>query len=187
MNMTRHNVFISYHHANDQLYKEKFVRDFQSYFIDKSVHLGEYAEDLSTQYIKRLIREEKITHSSIIVVLIGSETYKRKHVDWEIAAGLTCKAGGCSGLVGILLPTYYDNPQNYFLTKGHYLYETIPPRLADNIKTKYADIYTWDYLYQQDYCGNYLIGSILDNAFNQKCCNSDNITNDRVQFSYNRA
>lgn len=187
MNMTRHKVFISYHHANDQFYKEKFVKDFQPYFIDKSVHLGEYDEDLSTSYIKRLIREEKITDSSIIVVLIGSETYKRKHVDWEISAGLTYKAGGTSGLVGILLPTYYENPQNYSLIRGNYLYDTIPPRLADNVKTKYANIYTWDYLYQRDYYGNYPICSILDNAFNQKYYNSDNITNSRVQFSYNRA
>ncbi len=185
--MTRHNVFISYHHTNDQLYKEIFVHDFQYYFIDKSVHIGEYAEDLSTQYIKRLIREEKITNSSIIVVLIGSETYKRKHVDWEISAGLTCKAGGCSGLVGILLPTYYDNPKNYCLNRGSYLYETIPPRLADNVKTKYANIYTWDYLYQRDYSGNYNIKSILDNAFNQKSYNSGNIINNRIQFSNNRA
>ncbi len=100
--MTRHKVFISYHHANDEAYKREFIRVFQNYFIDKSVHVGEYDEDLSTNYIKRLIREEKITDSSIIVVLIGSETYKRKHVDWEISAGLSCKAGGCSGLIGIL-------------------------------------------------------------------------------------
>lgn len=185
--MTRHKVFISYHHEYDQKYKDDFVKVFQNYFIDKSVQAGEYDDDLSTNYIKRLIREEKITDSSIVIVLIGSETYKRKHVDWEIAAGLSCKAGGCSGLIGILLPTYYNTINNCHLNKNQFLYDTIPPRLSDNIKTGYATIYNWEDLIGKDIYGNPILLSWLEQAYSRKCNCSYKIDNSRLQFVNNRA
>lgn len=185
--MTRHNVFISYHHANDQLYKERFVQYFQNYFIDKSVHMGEYAEDLSTEYIKRLIREEKITNSSVIVVLVGAETYKRKHVDWEISAGISCMAGGCSGLIGILLPTYYTSSENYGLLPYQYAEATIPPRLLDNVKTGFASLYAWNDLFMRDSQGYPMLCTWLDSAFYRKYSHSHLINNSRLQYTYNRA
>lgn len=102
--MTKHKVFISFHHANDIQYKKKFIEKFGNYFINKSVDEDEYGDVLSDEYVKRLIREDKISDCSVVVVLIGAETYKRKHVDWEIYAGLSGKAGGYSGLIGVLLP-----------------------------------------------------------------------------------
>ena len=184
--MTRHKVFVSYHHENDQQYKDFFIEKFAPYFIDKSVHYGEYSEDLSTDYIKRLIREEKITDSSIIVVLVGTDTYKRKHVDWEISAGLSSLAGGYSGLLGIILPTYYNSLQNYSLPRNQYRYETIPPRLADNIISRYADIYNWESLFDNNIYRTPNIVNWLDNAYNQKIYNHGRIDNSRIQFSYNR-
>ena len=187
MNMTRHNVFISYHHANDQTYKEKFVQYFQNCFIDKSVHMGEYAEDLSTEYVKRLIREEKLTNSSVIVVLVGAETYKRKHVDWEISAGLSCMAGGYSGLIGILLPSYYTSIENYALLPNQYFPATLPPRLLDNVKTGFASLYTWNNLFMRDSHGYPILCSWLDMAFNKKYTHSHLINNSRLQYANNRA
>lgn len=185
--MTRHKVFISYHHANDEVYKREFIRVFQNYFIDKSVHVGEYDEDLSTDYIKRLIREEKITDSSIIVVLIGSETYKRKHVDWEISAGLSCKAGGCSGLIGILLPSYYSSYENSYLKGNGYNSKTIPPRLNDNVESGYSYIYKWDSMAKVSTDGNYAVINWIDEAYNRIYSKSEKIKNSREQFTYNRA
>lgn len=184
--MTRHKVFISYHHENDQQYKDYFIEKFSPYFIDKSVHYGEYSEDLSTDYIKRLIREEKITDSSIIVVLVGTDTYKRKHVDWEISAGLSSLAGGYSGLLGIILPTYYNSIQNCSLPRNKYLHETIPARLSDNILSGYATAYNWESLFSCDMYGTPNIVTWLDNAYRQKIYNYNRINNGRIQFSYNR-
>lgn len=185
--MTRHKVFISYHHANDETYKSTFVKAFKDYFIDKSVHVGEYDEDLSTDYIKRLIREEKITDSSVIVVLIGSETYKRKHVDWEISAGLSCKAGGCSGLIGILLPSYYSSYENGYLNGNGYNPQTIPPRLNDNVESGYSYIYKWDSMTNVNTNGNYAVINWIDEAYNRIYSESEKIKNSREQFTYNRA
>jgi len=172
---TKHKVFLSFYHK-DQNYKDDFERKFGHVFINKSVKKGEINPDLSTEYIKRLIQEDKITGTSVIVVLIGPKTYCRKHVDWEISAALNKKVGGYSGLIGILLPEY---PLAY---KNEYSNEDIPPRLADNVKSGYAKIYPWDWV-----CANeQRIRSKIEEAFHSKNINSGKINNSREQFSYNR-
>ena len=91
MNTTRHKCFISYHHANDQYYKDKFVKLFDDYldiFIDKSVSDGDISDDSSMDYIMQQIRENYLSDSSVTIVLIGKETWKRKYIDWEISAGI---------------------------------------------------------------------------------------------------
>lgn len=107
--------------------------------INKSVMDGEYEPHNSDEYVKRLIREEKITDSSVIVVLVGPNTKKRKHVDWEIYAGLRHSINGNSGLVGILLPEFPLSINNGFQ------YTDLPARLADNVISGYAKLYLWEY------------------------------------------
>ena len=101
----KHKVFISYYHAEDQYYKNYIDTYLSNNIINKSVVVGEYNSDNSDEYIKRLIREEKISDSSVVVVLVGKNTKKRKHVDWEISAALRKSVNGCSALIGILLPS----------------------------------------------------------------------------------
>ncbi len=60
---TRHKVFISYYHKDDQHYRNRFEQLFGHIFINKSVELGDIDADLSTEYIKRLIQENYITDS----------------------------------------------------------------------------------------------------------------------------
>lgn len=104
----RHKLFISYYHKNDEKYRDLFETLFGSMFINKSVKIGDIDTDISDDYIKRLIQENYITDSSVLVVLVGPNTYLRKHVDWEISAALSKKVGGYSGLLGLRLPTHPD-------------------------------------------------------------------------------
>ena len=67
----RHKVFISFYHKDDQAYKEYIDKYLSGNIINKSVVDGEYSTDNSDEYIKRLIREDKISDSSVIVVLVG--------------------------------------------------------------------------------------------------------------------
>ena len=171
----RHKVFISYYHK-DQYYKDEFESSFDNIFINKSVGDGEINTDVSTEYIKRLIQENYISDSSVIVILIGPKTHCRKHVDWEISAGLSKKVGGYSGLIGILLPNFPFTPE------GKYHYKDIPLRLADNVKSDFAKVYSWDWV-----CDNeQRIGQAIDEAFQRKNDSSHNINNSREQFLYNR-
>ena len=53
-----HKVFVSFHHANDQKYKEGLVSwaEKNKVFIDGSVDMGEIPEDWDDQKIREYIR-----------------------------------------------------------------------------------------------------------------------------------
>ena len=137
----RHNVFVSYHHANDEAYKKNFVDYFTNQtkqIISRSVEIGDIDSNLPTETIRTRIRDNFIRAATVTVVLIGTETWKRKHVDWEIASSLrqTSKNSRC-GLIGLILPTHSS------YGKGQYTNGTGPPRLVDNQQCNFAKIYDW--------------------------------------------
>ncbi len=107
---SRHNVFISYHHKNDEAYKIEFERLFSGIYDileTKAVTDGDIDPYLKTETIRQKIRDEFIRNASVTVVLIGSETWKRKHVDWEISSSIRdTQLNSRTGLLGIILPTY---------------------------------------------------------------------------------
>jgi len=139
--MTRRKVFISYHHANDQWDREKFETLFSNYYniiISKSVQIGDINPLLPTETIRQKIRDEYLRDSTVTVVLIGNETWKRKHVDWEIASSIRhTKYNSRSGLVGIFLPDHPD------FDRDKYNPYIIPPRLHYNSECGYAALHDW--------------------------------------------
>ena len=170
---TRHKVFISYYHHDDQYYKNKFQRLFARAFINKSVESGDIDADNSDEYIKRLIQENYLDDSSVLVVLVGRHTFCRKHVDWEISGALNKKVGGYSGLLGLCLPTH----ANY--RKERYSAEAVPPRLVDNLVTGYASLYDWT-------TDVSLIRRYVQRALERRVKLSSRIDNTRPQFQRNR-
>ena len=106
---TKHKVFISYHHANDQWYKQKLVDMAAAYglFIDRSVNTEDIPDDRrSSQRIREIIRDRYLRDSTVTIVLVGAETSKRKHVDWEIYSSMIDgKVNKKSGVLVITLPT----------------------------------------------------------------------------------
>ncbi|MFY9309618.1 MAG: TIR domain-containing protein [Bacteroidia bacterium] len=151
MIIPRHKVFLSFHHGDPltdpycgQKYKERFEYLFSSQYeamITKSVQDGDIKDGITTETTRQKIRDEYIADATVTIVLIGPETWKRKHVDWEISSSIrdTSKNSRC-GLIGILLPNYpdYDRNANTF---NQY---TIPPRLWDNKVCGFANIYVWN-------------------------------------------
>ena len=83
-----HNVFISYHHQNDQNYKDILVKLGEDVVIDKSVDTGDISDDLTDEAIRQKIRDEYLRDSTVTIVLAGMETRNRKHVDWEIYSSM---------------------------------------------------------------------------------------------------
>jgi hypothetical protein len=138
---TKHKTFISYHHANDEQYKIAFKRifaDIHDIIVPWDVEIGDIDPNLKTDTIRRKIRDEYLIDSTVTVVLIGSQTWQRKHVDWEIYSSLRdTNANPRAGIVGILLPTHpnFGNP--------NYNRHLIPPRLYDNLQNGYAKLYDW--------------------------------------------
>ena len=124
----RRKVFISYHHQEDQEYKDRFVQMMSGHIVDKSISTGNIIDQgLPVDEIRRRIRDEYIADATVTVVLIGRCTWQRKHVDWEISASLidTAHNDRC-GLLGIRLPTHTD------FRDAEYNPRLIPPRLAYN-------------------------------------------------------
>ena len=159
-----HKVFISYHHKRDQDYKDELI-DFGkhfSVFIDKSVDTGGISEDLSDQAIREKIRDDHLRDSTVTVLLVGLETQRRKHIDWEIYSsmfdGVRNKK---SGILVINLPptqcTYFTaahGPQEKrkiypdqsswisidLRTEYESRYPYLPDRIIDNLLAPQAKI-----------------------------------------------
>lgn len=111
---SKHRVFISYHHAKDQAYKEALLKlnDEHDIFVDVSVDTGDIDDSLDDDAIRQKIRDEYLRDSSVTIVLVGAETKNRKHVDWEIYSSMfDGKVNKQSGVLVINLPitscTYY--------------------------------------------------------------------------------
>ena len=169
----KHKVFISFHHDQDEYWRDEFVELMEGNIVDKSVGDGDIDEGLMTETIRQKIRDEFIADATVTVVLVGECTWQRKHVDWEIGSSLrdTVKNPRC-GLLGILLPTHNSYSQE---TCGTH---TIPPRLADNWSCGYASVCKWTKNEQ-------FIQEQIHNAFLRR--DEINPDNSRTQFRNNRS
>jgi hypothetical protein len=125
----RREIFISYHHG-DQFWKEMLVQEFAikwGVFTDGS--LDDRIDSTQTEYVHRQIREQFITGTSVTIVLCGSETWKRRYVDWEIHTTLLKR----HGLLGLIVP---NTPP---ISPGSF---PVPQRFLDNA-SRYALLYSW--------------------------------------------
>lgn len=166
-----HRVFISYHHANDQGYKNDLVKwaEENDVFIDWSVDTGDISDDLTDQQIREVIRDEYLRDSTVTIVLVGTETKNRKHVDWEIYSSMyDGKINKKSGIIVINLPSinctsyhasHYDEKNIVFPECSVWVtvtdridyerrYPYMPERLIDNlIKSNVKlSVINWDQL-----------------------------------------
>lgn len=159
-----HKVFISYHHANDQAFKEALLRANRTspIFIDASVDTGDISDDLDDQAIREKIRDEYLADSSVTLLLVGTGTKNRKHVDWELYSSMVDgKRNKKSGIVVVTLPstgcTYYPaahgdeekkrlypNTSSWTTLSSRAEYDDrypyLPARIIDNLLSKKAKI-----------------------------------------------
>ena len=137
--MKKHNVFVSYHHDEDQDYRDCFEALFRTeVFISKSVGFGEIDPNLKPDTVRRIIRDEYLRDSTVTIVLIGKYTWQRKYVDWEIGSSIRkTEYNSRSGLIGVFLPTHPNNGGK------DYDENLIPPRLAHNHNCGFAELYNW--------------------------------------------
>ena len=112
----RHNVFISYHHDQDQARKDRFVSMMGDHIVDQSVNIeNKVSDEAPSEAILQRIREDLIATVSVTVVLIGRCTWQRKFIDWEIGASLRdTNTNPRCGLLGILLPGHPNFRENSY-------------------------------------------------------------------------
>jgi len=158
----KHKVFISYHHKNDQNYKNALSSTAHMYniFEDASVNTGGISDELTDQQIRTIIRDDYLGDSSVTIVLVGTETKYRKHVDWEIYSSMYNGAKNKkSGILVINLPSINGSqisicdedklilgPEIKWSPITTYdRYEYLPGRVVDNLKCSDVRISVVDY------------------------------------------
>ncbi len=186
-----HKVFISYHHDNDQNYKEHLVTINNQYevFIDRSVDTGDISDDLDDQTIREKIRDEYLRDSSVTILLVGTETKNRKHIDWEIYSSMIDgRVNKKSGILVVNLPStgstnftaahesekpaVYPECQDWISIDERAEYERrypyVPERIIDNLLKKgaYVSVTTWPKI-----CNPSNLSLLIDTAYEdrQRC------------------
>lgn len=116
-----HKVFISYHHGDayrpgDAYYKNRLLELNRRYqiFLDGSVDTGGIDDNLPDSRIREIIRDDYLRNTTVTVVLVGTGTKGRKHVDWEIYSSMyDGTINKRSGVLAIMLPStgciYFDS------------------------------------------------------------------------------
>ncbi len=155
-----HKVFISYHHRDDQKYKEDLVEfgKEHSVFVDRSVDTGDIPSDWSDERIRRAIRDEYLKDSTVTIVLVGRETKRRKHVDWEIHSSMyDGSVNKKSGIVVINLPGI--SPGRFHAPHGNEEKELLYPDVDEWMHVEERAEYERRYPYMPD--------RIIDNFMEQ--------------------
>ena len=146
--MTKHKVFISYHHDNDQWAKEKLLELNREYdiFIDGSVDTGDISDDLSDEEIRKIIRDKYLRDTTVTILLVGTETKNRKHIDWEFYSSMyDGKVNKKSGILVIQLPS--TEPQYIRAAHGdeekRNLYRSVTNWISIDSRDKYEGRYPY--------------------------------------------
>lgn len=129
----RHKCFISYHGADiDEV--TAFIEEFSDVFIPRVVgvsdsdHFQEPVNSTDEDYIKDQIGSKYLTQSSVTIVFVGSCTWSRKYVDWEIAS--TVRNGTKNKRAGLMGITPASRAKN-----------KLPARFESNVDSGYAKYY----------------------------------------------
>lgn len=155
-----HKVFISYHHANDQWAKEQLsVWGIQgAIFEDMSVGTLDIDDTLPAETIRCKIRDEYLRDSSVTILLVGTETKNRKHVDWEIYSSM--RDGPINKKSGILIiqlpstnPKFFTAPSKF---EKEYIYSDVSGWISISDRAEYERRYP------------YLPSRIIDNLLEPK-------------------
>lgn len=195
-NIPRHKVFISYYHADDQFYKNKLINmkeytynGIQSIFEDCSVHENEIDDrGLSSERIRQIIRDDYIREATVLILLCGKNTKRRKHIDWEIhAAMFDTQLNPKMGILVINLPSInqsiragenedkplvspYGCNWTFLRTRQEYesYYPYMPSRIIDNfMKGVPISVVDWDTIAND----TERLKQLIDNAFQRRKTN----------------
>ncbi|RYF28019.1 MAG: hypothetical protein EOO17_05425 [Chloroflexi bacterium] len=166
---TRHKCFISYH-VKDINEVKIFVDTFGEEFIPVTVGVSEgddFINSTNEDYIKERIRTNYLSNSTVTIVLVGSETWGRKYVDWEISSSLrNDTVNKRNGLLLLTLPSMNGNAR-------------LPQRAEDNwsagnLDTSYAKYYRTPELHDKA-----TLRSYIDDAFQARATRDASVNNSR--------
>lgn len=191
---SRHKVFISYYHKDDQKYKDELVRKkyydvskmkFENIFEDCSVSDGDIDDaNMTSESIRRKIRDEFIKEATVLILLCGKNTKYRKHIDWEIHAAMYDSLNNPQmGIIVINLPEINqylrvsDESEKQLVSPNSIwkristrediisAYPYLPNRIIDNlVKGVPITVVNWDIISKDPQ----ILMKLIDNAYNRR-------------------
>jgi hypothetical protein len=169
---TRHKCFVSYR-VTDIDEVERFLDDFGTEFIPRSVGVTEeddFIQSDDDDYIKRRIREEYLTDSTVTIVLLGSCTWSRKFIDWEISSSLRDDTKNRrSGLLAFPLPSMENSAR-------------LPDRIRDNwVEADESSSYA---LYRAYPTTTPALRRAIDKAFDARTAKTSLVDNSRALATF---
>jgi hypothetical protein len=172
---TRHRCFVSYH-VDDTDEVEQFLADLGHVMIATVVGVTEeddFVDSDDTDYIMDRIREKYLSTTTVTIVMVGTCTWARKFVDWEIYSSLrNYKTYKPSGLMAITLPSMTG-----------VIGRTPPARVDDNISGDDNDegyARWWKYPSSAS-----ALQAHIETAFTYRTTRDDFIDNSRARRTYN--
>jgi len=128
-----------------------------------------------TDYVMRRIRERYMADTSVTIVMLGQSTWKRRYVDWEIAASLrNAPNAPANGLLGVHLPGFSRDLHQY------------PSRFDANL-TPLGSAQVDCYARWIDYPANdFVLTEAIEAAFQRRRTHAHWIANSAPRFAYNR-
>ena len=158
-------IFISYHHLREQEEKDqlaKLIKNYANYLNikDMSVGLGDINIKWSDGAIAKTIRQNHLKDTIITILILGTHTKCRKHIDWEIEASLS-KYGSLNrrkkinSLIILLTSDFIEenSNKNNFNSNGNYDYpslitkENAGQRIYETVINNYAVIASYDEIF----------------------------------------
>lgn len=184
MSNNKHKVFISYHHYNDQDYKDELLRlnELHELFLDASVDTDDIDDNLNDDAIRQKIRDDYLKDSTVTIVLVGTETKNRKHVDWEIYSSMfNGRVNKQSGVLVINLPS--TGTTTYTAAHGDDEKQIIYPE--NNSWTSITN--RADYESRYPYVPARIIDNLLKNGAKVSVANWEKVTGDieKLRFLIN--
>ncbi len=194
----RHKVFISYYHKDDQWYKNELIKlkeyDYNkkqniSIFDDYSVHEDEIDDTgMTDEQIRCEIRDNYIKNATVLILLCGENTRRRKHIDWEIHAAmydsevnpkmgiLVINVGNQNGEIAcnveeekIINPFANWTTLNKDIDALRQNYPYLPERILENIARDNVSISVVNWASIEG--DNQKIKKLIDNAFKRRMTN----------------
>jgi len=176
MSDVRHKCFISYHH-DDQAEVDEFVNTFdeeRDVFITRGLGIEiapEIVNSDDADYVMRRVKELYLKDSTVTIVLVGTCTWARRFVDWELQSSLRHgETATPNGVLGIVLASVGKNP-------------IAPERLRVNLNSDTKDGYARWYWYPTR---TDALAGWIDDAYEARTTRAHLIINSRDRFKNNR-
>mgnify|MGYP000447168256 CR=1 FL=1 len=138
----------------------------------------------TTKKIREYIRDEHLKDTTVTILLVGTETKNRKHIDWELYSSMyDGTVNKKSGIIVILLPsvkseyytcahssekTFYPETTQWMSIDSreeyHRRYPYLPERIIDNLlePNAFISVINWDKLTPD------ILRQMIDNAYNSR-------------------